>query len=292
MMATAHFLDKTLAAAAEAGEQAIFSERYARRKGLLQSIDARVKIATLLLLIITASLIRTFIPLGMLLLVGVSLAYLSSVPATYFLKRVWLVVPAFTALLALPAVLNVVTPGEPLWVLMRLPDAYLWGPYAIPQDIAVTRQGLRGAAILVLRVSTSVSFAVLLMLTTRWSDILAALRALFVPRVFVMTLSMTYRYLFVFLRLVQDMYRARKSRTVHRRSSSSERSWVASRIGFLYLKSAEMSADVYRAMLSRGYHGEIIGLTRFRTRSGDWLWTLSVAVFCGLLLAMERKLLR
>jgi len=291
-MAKALFLDKTLAAVAEAGEQAIFSERYARSRGLLQSLDVRVKILTLLLLIVLSGLLRTPGPLWSLLALGMLLAVLSAVPFGFFLKRVWLFVPAFTAVIVLPAVLNVVTPGEPLWVLARLPDSYSWGPYRVPQEIAVTRQGLMGGFVLVSRAAASVSFAVLLMLTTRWSDILAGLRALFVPRMFVMTLSMTFRYLFVYLRLVQDMYRARKSRTIHRRSASLERSWVASRIGSLYVKSVEMSSDVYRAMLSRGYHGEVITMNRFRTTPRDYLWTVAVIVLAALLIAGERNMLR
>lgn len=291
-MATAHFLDKTLAAVAEAGEQAIFSERFARTGGLLQSLDVRVKILTLLLLIVVAGLLRTAGPLWLLSLLGVLLAFLSSVPVGFFLKRVWLFAPVFTAVIVLPAIFNVITPGDPLWVVFSLPDSYAWGPYRIPREIAVTRQGLQGGIVLVSRVSASVSFAVLLMVTTRWSAILAGLRALFVPRVFVMTLSMTYRYLFVYLRLVQDMYRARKSRTIHRQSASVERSWVASRIGYLYVKSVEMSGDVYRAMLSRGYHGEVINLDRFRMLPRDYLWSASTIIFAGFLIAFERNVLR
>jgi cobalt/nickel transport system permease protein len=291
-MATAHFLDKTLAAVAKVGEQAIFSERFAGRRGLLQSLDVRVKILTLLLLIIVAGLLRTVGSLWLLTFVGVLLAMLSSVPVGFFLKRVWLFVPLFTAVIVLPAIFNVITPGDPLWVLVSLPDSYAWGPYRIPRDIAVTRQGLQGGIVFISRVSASVSFAVLLMVTTRWSDILTGLRALFIPRVFLMTLSMTYRYLFLYLRLVQDMYRARKSRTIHRQSASAERNWIASRIGFLYVKSVEMSNDVYRAMLSRGYHGDVISLNRFRAAPHDYLWLAGVIIFAGFLLALERNSFR
>jgi len=290
-MATVHFLDKTLAAVARAGEQAIFSERFACGRGLLQTLDVRVKILTMLLLIVVAGLLRTPRPLWLLLMFGMALALLSAVPLGFFLKRVWLFVPVFTAVIILPSLLNVVTPGDPLVVLGSLPKAYTWGPYTVPREIAVTRQGVQGGILFISRVAASVSFAILLVLTTRWSDILAGLRALFVPRVFVMTLSMTYRYLFVYLRLVQDLYRARKSRTICGCSASAERSWVASRIGFLYVKSAEMSADVYRAMLSRGYHGEAISLQQFRASACDYVWAVCIAAFALLLVLFERNVL-
>ena len=107
-----------------------------------------------------------------------------------------------------------------------------------------------------------------------------------------MTLNMTHRYLFVLLRLIQDMYRARKSRTIHALSAVDERGWVASRIGVIFRKSIEMSNDIYLAMLSRGYHGEIIALERFRTTTIDHIWLVSVITLGAVLITLERGLLR
>ena len=54
------------------------------------------------------------------------------------------------------------------------------------------------------------------MLTTPWADLLKSLQALRVPQVFVLVLSMTYRYIFLFLHTVNGMFEARKSRVVAR----------------------------------------------------------------------------
>ena len=75
---------------------------------------------------------------------------------------------------------------------------------------------------------------------------------------------MTERYIFVLLRLIQDMYRGRMSRTIRPLSPAVERNWTASRIGVTFKKSMEMSEDVYKAMLSRGFHGEFRTINRFR----------------------------
>jgi cobalt/nickel transport system permease protein len=251
-----------------------------------------VKLVTFALLLFLISIARTAPALWLFLVMGLVLALLSSVPPVLFVKRVLLFVPLFSAVIVLPALFNVITPGEPLWVVLRLRASYSWGPYTLPQDIAVTRQGLAAGIVFVSRVTASVSYAVLLTLTTRWTDIFAGLRALFVPRVFVMTLAMTYRYIFVLLRLIQDMYRARKSRTIRADTASRERSWVASRIGFLFRKSAEMSRDIYLAMVSRGYHGEVIVMDRFRAGPADLVWAFSVSCAGGLIIAWERGLLR
>jgi cobalt/nickel transport system permease protein len=282
------FLDKTLQMIAGVAEQSLFSEQYASRRGLLQALDIRFQIATFLFILVLISLLHT--PQALWLVYGASLAIaaFSRVPLWFFVKRVWLFVPLFSAAIVLPAVLNVITPGEPLWVLLKLSRSYSWGPYTLPAEIAVTRQGLWGGIVFVSRVAASVSFAVLFTLTHRWADIFAGLRALSVPRVFVMTLSMTERYLFVFLRLVQDMYRARKSRTIRPFSAAVERNWTASRIGVTFRKSMEMSDDVYKAMLSRGFHGEFRSVNRLRSGPLDLLWLLAVLAGGGALILFER----
>jgi len=284
------FLDKTLQTIAGVAEQSLFSEQYANRRGLLQALDIRFQIVTFLFILVLISLLHT--PQALWLVYGASLALaaFSRVPLWFFVKRVWLFVPLFTAAIVLPAVLNVITPGEPLWVLLKLSRSYSYGPYTLPAEIAVTRQGLWGGIVFVSRVAASVSFAVLFTLTHRWADIFAGLRALSVPRVFVMTLSMTERYLFVFLRLVQDMYRARKSRTIRPFSAAVERNWTASRIGVTFRKSMEMSDDVYKAMLSRGFHGEYRSVNRLRSGPLDLIWLFAVLAGGGALILFERGL--
>ena len=289
-MAKTTFLDKTLQTIAGVAEQSLFSEQYASRRGLLQALDIRFQIATFLFILVLISLLHT--PQALWLVYGVSLvlAAFSRVPLWFFIKRVWLFVPLFTAAIVLPAVLNIITPGEPLWVLLKLSRSYSWGPYTLPAEIAVTRQGLWGGIVFVSRVAASVSYAVLFTLTHRWADIFAGLRALSVPRVFVMTLSMTERYLFVSLRLVQDMYRARKSRTIRPFSAAVERNWTASRIGVTFRKSMEMSDDVYKAMLSRGFHGEYRSVNRLRSGPLDLIWLFAVLAGGGALILFERGL--
>lgn len=228
-MANTNFLDKTLLTITHVAEQSLFSEQFSNRRGLLQSLDIRFLIVTFLFILVLISFLHAPLSLWLLYAASVGLAAFSRLPLWSFQKRVWLFVPVFSAAIVVPALLNIITPGEPVWVLVTLPHSYAWGPYRIPAEIAVTRQGLWGGIVFLSRVTASVSFAVLFTLTHRWADIFAGLRALFVPRIFVMTLSMTERYLFVFLRLIQDMYRARKSRTIRPFSASVERDWIASK---------------------------------------------------------------
>jgi cobalt/nickel transport system permease protein len=291
MVSTVGFLDKTLLAVSRAAEQFLFSEQYAARAGFLQSLDIRIKLMTFLVLLILVSALHTPGTLWVLYALSLLLAAASRIPLWFFLKRVWLFVPLFSAVIILPAMLNIITPGEPLWTVMTLKHPYAWGPYAIPAEITVTRQGLWGGILFVSRVAASVSFAVLFTLTHRWAGIFAGLRSLHVPRIFVMTLSMTERYLFVLLRMVQDMYRARKSRTVRPLAGAVERDWIASRIGVIFKKSVELSGDIYKAMLSRGFQGEYRVLDRSGAKAIDAVWLVTVLSLSGILVLFERGLL-
>src|SRR4029077_1135869 len=139
----------------------------------------------------------------------------------------------------------------------------------------LTRQGLESAGLIVTRVAVSISLVVLLTLTTRWSRLLASLRALFVPRMFVLVLGMTYRYVFHLLNGVTDMYVARKARTVtHDTDVTKGRAFVAATGGALFGKAHALSEEVHQAMVSRGYTGSHRTIHNARMRAIDGLWAL------------------
>jgi hypothetical protein len=81
-----------------------------------------------------------------------------------------------------------------------------------PAHLAPSWNGLAGAVLFVSRVGVSVSLAVLLVVTTPWADVLKSLRALRTPQVFVLVLSMTYRYIFLFLHTQRDTPGAQEPR--------------------------------------------------------------------------------
>ena len=284
------FLDKTLLAVARVAEQSLFSEAYARKQGLLQALDVRVKLVSFLCILVLISVLHAAQMIWVLYIFSLALAASSRIPLGFFMKRVWLFVPLFSAAVVLPAVLQHCHAGRSAAGTGEARAHLFVGPlYDTRRRSTVTRQGLWGGIVLVSRVAASVSFAVLFTLTTKWAEVFSGLRSLFVPRVFVMTLGMTERYLFVFLRLIQDMYRARKSRTIRPLSAGTERNWTASRIGVTFRKSMEMSSDVYNAMLSRGFHGEYRSINRFRVRPVDYVWLAAVIAGGALLLLLERS---
>jgi cobalt/nickel transport system permease protein len=249
-------LEHTLAHIGDTVEQSLFAERIARQSGLLQSLDPRVKLVSTLGVLLAISLSRSLPVILALYLVTLALAWASAVPLGFFVKRVWLFMPFFTGVVALPALF--VVPGPPL--------AYL------PLGLVITRPGLMTALFLLLRVGASVSTAVLLVLTTPWNSVLKSLGVLRVPDVFVVILGMTYRYIFLLLRVTGDMFLSRESRVVGRMSPAEERRMLTASAGVLLSRSLRLSEEVYLAMQSRGLYGYPRTMDTFRMRPRDWLY--------------------
>ncbi|RPJ42816.1 MAG: hypothetical protein EHM27_02080 [Deltaproteobacteria bacterium] len=146
------FLDRTLKAVTGLLAEFVFSEAYTQKAGLLQGLDPRFKLIGLLAFVVGASLLQSLTAVYGLSLLALVLAGLSRVGPLFFLKRVWLVLPLFAGFIALPATLNLFTPGELVWKIGELESSYRFGPYGIPKEIGFTKQGLTDALFLVGRV--------------------------------------------------------------------------------------------------------------------------------------------
>ena len=282
------FIDRTLKAMAGLLEEFIFSEAYAQRPGMLQKLDARAKLLGVLILIVSTSLLHSIPLIYALYGVTLILTILSRIEAFFFIKRVWLVLPLFAGIIALPATLNLFTPGDPVLAIYSIGKSYQFGPYVIPAEIAMTRQGISSALLLVGRVAVSMSFVLLLTLTTPWADLLKALRLVRIPQVYVQTLGMTLRYLMLLSLMVQEMYIAKKSRTIQRRKTWVEQRWIAGQVGTLFKRSMQLSVEVHRAMDARGCRGEVRILKVFRMQKKDYVWMAFCISLSGMLISFGR----
>ncbi len=263
------FVEKTIAGGADVMRHAMFSDDVAARPGLLQEIDPRVKLVSMLALLLAAAFVRHVAVLGGLYVVTLLLAVRSGLGLSFFVRRVWLFVPIFTGIVVLPAACNLITPGP-----IVVPLGAWFG-----HTVGLTRPGLEAAALIVSRVAVSISLVVLLTLTTRWNRLLASLRAVFVPRLFVQVLAMTYRYLFHLVTAIGEMYTARRARTVRRETSTARgRAYVAATAGALFGKAHALADEVHLAMVARGYTGAVRQLRAPRPRMIDALWALAVGV--------------
>ena len=236
-------------------EQSLFAEKTARQPGLLQELDPRLKILSALLVLLAVGLSRNLTVIIVLYFLMLALALFSKIPLAFFIKRVWLFITFFTGVIALPALF--ITPGT---VLVHL-----------PLGLVITKTGLATAMFFLLRVGTSVSVAVLLVLTTPWNSVLKSLGVLRIPPVIILILGMTYRYIHLLLHLTNDMFLSRKSRLLRRMKGPEERRLIAATTGTLMNKSLQVSSEVYLAMQSRGFRNYPRTMDTFKMRRIDWL---------------------
>ncbi len=251
----AAFVEKTIHGLIMAGQEALFADNTARLNGFLQRLDPRVKMAGFGALIIAAISVRRLSVLALLFAVSVLCTILSQISARLVAKRVWLPVLGFTGFVALPA------------LFMGDGPTLGW----IHQD------GLRSACFLVLRAEIAATFSLLLILTTIWSHLLRSLRFLRVPTAVVAVVSITYRYIFVFLESAKQTLEGRQTRLVGRLEPAMERQFAAASVGALLDKTFDLSSDVHNAMQARGFRGEIRLLDDLKMQTRDW-WQLSALV--------------
>jgi cobalt/nickel transport system permease protein len=267
------FIQRTITGTVSLLMETVSVEQVAAKNGFLQRRDPRFKCLSAVLLLITVLMSNSVVELSVLYLSVLILVLVSSIGLWFFLERTLLFVPIFSFFIVVPAILNVVTPGEPL-VSFKL----------LAWNLSITRQGVDSAVIFLMRVLDSVSVAVLLMLTTRQHVLLKTLRIFRVPQLFVMTIGMTYRYIFLFLDIIQKMFIAIKSRVGYILSSKTGRRVVTTNMAGLWLRSYRLQSQVYDAMLSRGYAGEAYVLEEFKAKPMDIIVTsLALCALIGTL---------
>lgn len=250
----------TLKGLSRALSQTLISERTASQNGVMQSLDPRIRVLGTLLLVTAVVLVHKIVLLLALFAGATILAIASAISVRTLTLRVWLIVLAFTGVIALPALF--LAPGEPMSAVSP-----------------ITRQGLHTAVLLIVRAETAVTFTTVLVLTTAWGQILKALRSLGMPKEVAMMLAMAHRYIFLLAETATQMFESRESRRVGVLPGSEQRRLIAQTAGVLMSKSMDLSQDVFLAMQSRGYRGEVIILTEQRLQFVDYL---ALVVFAGI----------
>jgi len=273
-------------------EEAFISESFSKRRGLLQSLDPRAKLVSILAVIFATSLISDLWVLIFIYVLTLLFSYLSKIEVGFFIKRVWLFIPVFAGIIAVPMIFNVFLPGDPLIPVAYLgPGAHL-GPFSLPESIFITKQGTMAAVIFTMRVATCVSAVVLLFLTTPQQILFKSLRTVGVPKLYVLTLLMAYRYIFLLMDLIREMYVAKKARTIKARGIIDEQKWVGGRIGYTLIRSLSMSEKVHMAMMSRGFSGEVHIMQELKMTNRDYMAGVVAISLSVVLVLISQNIIR
>ncbi|HYP40616.1 MAG TPA: cobalt ECF transporter T component CbiQ [Chloroflexia bacterium] len=229
-----------------------FLDPYRPGASPIHALDPRVKLVLALAFILTTSLT----PVGawpiyiLLFSISLSLVILSELGIGSVLKRANLALPFVLA--ALPLVF---TAGAP--ILFVIPLGF--------GTLEVSQEGVIRFASITFKSWVSVQIAIVLAATTRFPELLTAMRALKVPRLLVAIFGLMWRYLFVLADEAMRLMRARAARSGHPPTPGAKVGgtipWRArvtgGMAGNLFLRSFERGDRIYAAMSARGYDGEI-----------------------------------
>lgn len=206
---------------------------------IIHNLNGPVKlISAIIIIVFTVFSQQIIVPIIMEIFLLLIL-YLSKVSIKDAFKRIALLLPfGGTIIIFQPFIY----PGNVLW-------AYSW--------IQITDTGLNWAILLFGRVITSLTAIVLLSSTSPMQEIVASFRKLKMPKELAMILSITVRFLFVFIDELTTIRNAQKSRNFNIHSKLVPYRWIVKQVGYtiamMFLKSYEQGERVHKSMVSRGF---------------------------------------
>jgi cobalt/nickel transport system permease protein len=228
----------------------------------LRRLDARWKLAALLLTIAAAAVVRSWPAAVAALGLAMVLAVLGRLPPRWAATRIGLAA-LFVALFVAP--LPFFWPSSPAWTF--------------------SPAGATAAAVLILKAAAVVALSLVLLATAPLEVNLKAAHALRVPGLLVQLTLLSYRYLFL---LADELGRIRIALRVRGfRNRANVRSYrvVAGASAALLVRGWERAERVGQAMRCRGFDGRFRSLDDFRTRAVDVLaFALIVAAAAAVVL--------
>jgi cobalt/nickel transport system permease protein len=278
------FIEKGLHHLADVIKTGYIQWESASSNDFLQNLDARVKVLFLLFYVVIVSLKRDLASQALIEALVFLLAAISRLNLIALYKRVLFWGFLFGFLIALPSAFNVITPGEILLPLLQLSKNYSFWIYQMPNEIGITKQGVYGVLMLTSRVMNSLALSLLVSYTTPFPEIIRALRVLKVPDSFLIIVTLSYKYIFIFAKTVEDMHLAKKSRMARQVSNAEARRWIAGRFAFLFKKTRLRCEEIFKAMVGRGF-SDNIRLHGFRKLNLlDWCAGIVLCLLGALLL--------
>lgn len=237
----------------------------------VQRMDARWKLAALLTAAILVIQLRIFGPAIAALVAALLLIAVAQIPWRWCLGRLATSLALFALFLC-------------------------WLPFVVQNgdttlDIGVFALSMTGALrllVLTCKIGAVLSLMLVLFATTPLPDIFKAARALWVPRLFVFLLLLTYRYVFLLMEEFGRLRTALRVRGFRNRADLHSYRTVGQVAGTLLVRSHERSERVGQAMRCRGFDGEFRSLNRFCTAWPDVLAFMLIVGYAGGLIVWDR----
>lgn len=130
---------------------------------------------------------------------------------------------------------------------------------------------------LILKGLLTISSGILLISSTGIEGLSRGLRFLKVPKVFTNQLVFTYRYIFVLIETIGEVYNSYMLRSPNEKGVSLK--FCGSMLGQILLRSFERAEFIYNAMVMRGFTGEYVTLENEKIKKGDLIYFVSWILF-------------
>ncbi|KYH33193.1 cobalt ECF transporter T component CbiQ [Neomoorella mulderi] len=212
----------------------------------LKNIHPGEKVAfALVTLLIALVAPRPLIPAIIIALMAGATIGIAGIPARFYLQ---LFLVPFSFLVAGVAMIALTITSQP--------QASLKGVTLLGWTLGFTPAGMHLAGKIFLKSLGAAACLYFLSLTTPIVDILTVLRQLRVPALLVDLISLTYRFIFVLLATVNDIYTAQASRLGYASLRTSYHS-LGQLAANLFIKTYRRSQELFTALTARGYHEEL-----------------------------------
>lgn len=274
------FLDRTVVNTAKAVKSIYLQAESAGTDNFIRKINPYVKLVSLICFVVVISIANNLYAQLAASVFILSLFIASRLTISEVYRKIFFLAFIFGFIIVLPASLNVITPGEIVFRVIKLNKSLHFWVYDIPREIGITDNGIRVVLMFFLRVLNSISFALLIVYTTSFPSLLKALKITGVPDTFLMIISLAYKYIFVLSRTIEETYFALKSRLIGNIRDSGIRKLAGGRIFFIYKRSRIIYEGTYNAMVSRGYQGKFKLPVRNHFTSGDIISLVVIAAAC------------
>lgn len=277
------FLKKTIKSITEVLCSEFYSERIASQNKFLQRIDPRVKLCTFLFYLLLCNFSKNLLTFLFLACISFMYASISGIEVKKFIKRVWLVIPLVLLIMSIPAMTNIFISGKPLFYFYRGLHLKLLF-FSLPTDFYLSAQGVLSVFKTVMRVGVSISFGYLLIVTTRWSDLVKGLSMLKIPLLITAIFNMTHRYIYILSKISLESMEARFLRTVGDIDNKQNRNFIANRMSFLFVRSHYISDEIYDSMKCRGYFGKPVSIKALKIKTTDIIWITNNVIIALLII--------
>jgi len=279
------FVDKTLSGVAKTVKNIYLQAESAAGKSFIYKINPYFKFIALVYMALMLSLTASVKGQAFATAFTIILFILAGIKAFNVLRKTFAVAFVFGFLIALPAALNIVTKGAIVLPLISLSSPKEFWIYSIPQVIGITDKGIQVVSLIFLRILNTVSFTLLIVFTTPLPSLIKSFKIIGVPDTFLLVITLTYKYIFILSRTIEETYFSLKSRLTGNVRSSELRNVIGSRIFFIFKRSARVYENTYLAMVSRGYDGDIKLQSDFHFPITDFVF-LAVIILAGIVLTI------